>query len=185
VLKKTGIIYKIAFFRERMDEEEIQENISLCKLFWRFVVGLLTIPLLLTFGYLILGLAYFFTLLVGRKPDPNYFLNSVPREHWPSPFGFRWWPLAFLLVGIFGSLLFLHRAVVVDFASLALCALPEILVVCLYVLLVAVAMVVALPLIVFMVINTKKIWRSEVVGLVRARIKATKQRVCPIIEIER
>lgn len=175
-IKKNGLVCKVAFFADK----HIPSEIDGCKLFWKFVFMIFGIPL----GFLAATVMYVFlfgvsfpfaarpTLLKEDSAESN--APFVRYERWPKIKGWRIWPIWPALF----ALMVYYKTTSLQVASgiINLTVFNSG-----FWFFVAGVAIFIFGFEVFLVI--KKIPESEVSKLVKAFLKAKKEKVCPLLKI--
>lgn len=172
-LKRDGFVIKVAYYLN--EEYEIPARTNLCWLFWRFVLHLFIIlPIFFIVACLFLAVASIFGIFLGDRiticegdDSKNHIMTEI--KNWPFKIrGHRILPIYIVLV-----VLGLYLVWLVSLATWVT-VLVEVAA--------GVALACAALAVIFVLI--KKGMRTQTMALFTAWLKAKKQRVCPIIEIE-
>lgn len=174
-IKKSGFVYQVAY--GLTDEHELPYEVSLCRLFWKFM-GMFFV------GWPIIGIIVGISFVVGfffaRRAaffagDPKSYL-TIPYKVWPrTASGKRIWPIWFVLGG---GALWLLSATTKSVAS-TVSAVKTLFI------LKIIGTVAVVLIIVWLAVGFfhSFFFQSEAWQLAKAYCKAKKEKVCPIIKV--
>lgn len=185
-IKRGGFVCQVAYFWRK--KGHIPDQTNLCSLFWRFLLNLIPVAILLSIVCCVLlvvwGLAYFFGFLFAQRPYLDAKKNEwemVYFEHWPVVRGRRIYPI-WLSAFCLGWLIRDYILELGGWTFIVLSSSNFWLAVGLL-LLAVLAIILLVVVIVFLRLGFKKAIASETAQLCLGMIKAKKQRFCPIVEI--
>ena len=188
-IKENGLIFKVAYgFREKTP----QHKVSLCKLFWDFILGLIVWPL----AIVCMIIATLAGLLFARKVSETQGIYE-PFEKWPRIGKFRIWPIwllptvgvAFLIEYSLPGVTLIQTPFIM-FAGLF--ALAELTIIALLVLAAAWFVIEGILVIIkraWGIFLRESLWMvskediKESKTLFKKWMKAKKEKICPFIEI--
>lgn len=167
-ISRKGFVYRVAYPRWWSNHQP--ETISLCKLFWRFLMILfVAFPIMVVVNVFMAVMMFFIAYRV-----PNFFTEYSDFTHrayrnWPTIRGHRVWPISLVPVGL------LIWGILKDPADMEF----------LGIVIVGIAAIVAVAcgIIFFFMEGIPAIRKSEMGQLVREYFKAKKQKICPLIRV--
>lgn len=174
-IKEGSFLFKVAY--GATSKNNIPNQVNLCRFFWRCVLMFFIVwPICWTFvGFAIL-IGSVIGILFGYRIDlRNHRATElfVPIKRWPTIMGKRWWPVAILeiLLGIYFFYWFLSSVSNPVFMS-ALCQTVPF-----------VTFAGVILAIILITVSVAWFGQSSVGKMIRAYIKAKKQKICPMIPI--
>jgi hypothetical protein len=175
-LRKKGLLVKMAYAFKR--EDDIPKRTSLCKFFWRFIGHLVVVPIFFFIFFISLLVASFFGFFVAKRPTVFKNGSMVHYEKWPSVCGHRIYPISILL-GIF--ICYVIRESVLESTSI----IKESIYNNIHILKspITLYVIIGISIIIIGLISYRMFKKSETYRLIKAYIRAKKEKVCPIIEI--
>ncbi len=184
-IKRSGLVYRIAYALDTNKDTNAITQVSLCKLFWRlvgmiFVGYLICLPIALIAVVIVLiissAVGILFAQRLNTTPGDNRFLQSI--ERWPSIAGHKIYPIVVILpVVLIWALVAWRHDLVVAFSAVRDVCYTDLDTLIISILCGAV-------IICLVIFFNSDFWKDcDIWYVTKEYLKAKKAKICPLVDI--